>query len=161
MLEQRQTPALIFGLHLHLETAGRTCALLLATMLIAAASLAAQTYSVLHAFTGGSDGGHPGRLVMDGGGHIYGSSMLGGNQGANCQIPGGSGCGVIFELKRSGNGWIFNPLYTFQGAADGAIPGPLTIGPDGALYGTTDAGGSCDEDPYGCGTVFRLTPPSA
>lgn len=134
---------------------------MLAAMLTMSGSAAAQTYQILHAFTGGNDGGHPTRLIMDGGGHIYGSSLLGGNQGANCQIPGGNGCGVVFELKRSGNGWIFSPLYTFQGGADGALPGPVVIGPDGALYGTTDAGGSCHEDQYGCGTVFRLTPPAA
>ncbi len=134
---------------------------LLAVVVGIAPAVQAQSFQVIHAFTGGNDGGHPTRVVMDGGGHIYGSSMLGGNQGANCQIPGGSGCGVVFELKRSGNGWIFNPLYTFQGGADGSRPGPVVIGPDGALYGTTEAGGGCSEDQYGCGTVFRLTPPAA
>ena len=50
----------------------------------------------------------------------------------------------------------FEVLYSFRGygVADGAEPrGAVTISKDGALYGTTYAGGT-----YGKGTVFELTP---
>jgi len=62
-------------------------------------------------------------------------------------------------MRRAAHGWVFTPLYTFQGGADGARPGPVVFGPDGALYGTTMAGGSCQAFQYGCGTIFKLTPP--
>jgi uncharacterized repeat protein (TIGR03803 family) len=46
----------------------------------------------------------------------------------------------------------FTTLYQFRGGSDGGHPaGPVTQGPDGALYGMTQSGGCC-------GTVFRLAP---
>src|SRR5581483_7403199 len=86
--------------------------------------------------------------------------MLGGYDGSNCQFGGATGCGAVFEMKHTAAGWVFLPLYTFEGGTDGARPGPLVFGPDGDLYGTTMAGGNgCGEFQYGCGTVFKLTPP--
>ncbi|HEX3459107.1 MAG TPA: choice-of-anchor tandem repeat GloVer-containing protein [Candidatus Baltobacteraceae bacterium] len=57
----------------------------------------------------------------------------------------------------------FKLLYSFNGGTDGAKPlSRLTIGNDGALYGTTASGGSntvCfPQHDVGCGTVFKLTP---
>jgi len=56
-------------------------------------------------------------------------------------------------------------LYTFQGltqwSQDGGSPyARVTIGPDGALYGTTRIGGDGDgcRELHGCGTVFKLQP---
>lgn len=66
----------------------------------------------------------------------------------------------MFKLKRSASGWIFNTLYRFAGGTDGAQPyGRVAIGPDGAVYGTTESGGvtNCGGG-SGCGTVFRLSP---
>jgi len=54
-------------------------------------------------------------------------------------------------------------LYRFQGGTDGALPSGLAVDKQGNLYGTTNRGGLesgyCQAD-EGCGTVFRLTPPS-
>jgi len=52
----------------------------------------------------------------------------------------------------------FTTLASFDGA-NGALPyyGALVQGFDGNLYGTTDEGGT-NCAPYGCGTVFRITP---
>ena len=115
----------------------------------------AQTYSVIHNFTGGSDGGFPqAGLTMDRAGKLYGTASTGGI----------SGNGAVFKLVPSGSHWVFYPLYSFRGGYDGSAPtGPLTIGPDGALYGTTLAGGYfqgeyCEDG--GCGVVFRLRPPA-
>ena len=47
----------------------------------------------------------------------------------------------------------YETLYSFQGSPDGADPrGALVIGTNGALYGTTFAGGAPVD-----GTVFALT----
>jgi hypothetical protein len=48
-------------------------------------------------------------------------------------------------------------LYTFAGGNDGALPySGVTIGANGALYGTTYSGGTAK-----LGTAFKLSPPSA
>ena len=125
-----------------------------------AALAGAQTFSVLHNFTGGFDGYYPAAsLILDRGGRLYGSTYLGGIYNHNC-VQGG--CGVVFRMADSGSGWTLNPLYSFPGTAiNGISPyAPLVFGPDGSIYGTTDNGGGprCFE---GCGTVFRLTPPSS
>jgi len=57
----------------------------------------------------------------------------------------------------------FVVLYNFRGGSDGAQPqGPLILGKDGALYGTTEFGGSSYSCGFyhnsGCGTVFKLSP---
>jgi uncharacterized repeat protein (TIGR03803 family) len=103
----------------------------------------AQTFRVIHNFTGGGDGANPyAGLTIDASGNLYGTT-----------VNGGSGYGTIFKLSNQGLGWIFTPLHSFKGN-DGAGPaGGLTIGPDGALYGTTYNGGS-----GAAGTVFNLMP---
>jgi uncharacterized repeat protein (TIGR03803 family) len=52
-------------------------------------------------------------------------------------------------------------LYSFKGGSDGISPlAGLIADNHGALYGTTEIGGSgCPQYP-GCGTVFKLTPPA-
>ncbi|MGA2370521.1 MAG: choice-of-anchor tandem repeat GloVer-containing protein [Candidatus Korobacteraceae bacterium] len=111
----------------------------LAIMLIQPAQ--AQTFSVIHSFTGGGDGENPtAGLAMDGAGTFYGTA------------------GVAFKLKNSGNGWALTPLYNFGPNTTGEI----VVGPAGGLYGTNPEGGYfgglCSE--YGCGLVFNLQPPS-
>ncbi len=135
--------------------------------------LQGQTYSVLYNFTGGADGANPeAGLVMDAAGDLYGINMYGGSP--NCtSVYGVIGCGTVFKLGRSSSGWFLVPLYQFQGGEDGNYPGAnLTVGPDGALYGTTTqnslgyrrsmASKSNDDGcgGYGCGTVFKIAPPT-
>ncbi|MGA2369791.1 MAG: choice-of-anchor tandem repeat GloVer-containing protein [Candidatus Korobacteraceae bacterium] len=112
----------------------------------------AQTLTVLHTFTGAADGGVPlSGLTMDAGGNLYGTSS-----------HGAAGYGEVFKLAHKGQGWIFTPLYTFQGAPnDGANPVARVIfGPDGTLYGTTENGGDSTGFCHGgCGSVFNLRPP--
>jgi hypothetical protein len=142
-------------------------AFLLASILLAAPTVQAQSYSVIHPFTGGADGGlpAPASLVSDAAGNLYGTAQYGGTgacRGADGIPP---GCGVVFKLARKNGVWVETPIYTFQGN-DGAYPGAqVTIGPDGNLYGTTQVGGDgeCNYplDYSGCGVVFRLAPPSS
>ena len=112
----------------------------------------AQTFSVLHYFTGGADGANPyAGLTVGGTGTLYGTASAG---GTNC--TGTAGCGLVFKLAQRNGSWNFTPLYEFIGQSDGANPSAgVVIGPNGALYGTTQNGGNGG----GSGTVFKLTPP--
>ncbi len=124
--------------------------------LITAKPAQAQSYRVIHDFAGGQDGASPFTgLTIDAGGKIYGTAFSGGTHGG----------GTVFSMNSTGaGGWILSPLYSFAGGSDGA--GPVTrlaIGPDGALYGATSAGGGANCIDYngnqGCGTVYQLRPP--
>lgn len=127
----------------------------LAMVITATPSAEAQTFSVLHQFTNGADGGEPqAGLTMDRAGNFYGTASTGGNTTGPCAIRNPHGCGTVFKLSRHGSDWFLTTLYTFSGS-DGANPlARVIIGPDGSLYGTTSAGGSADQ-----GTVFNLRPP--
>jgi hypothetical protein len=100
----------------------------------------AQTFQVLHNFTGGTDGVDPyGGLAINARGHIYGTTY--GPEGCIAS------CGTVYEMSRQGSGWIFATLYEFPGGVNGARPSsPVTIATDGSLYGTTSDGGLI----YGC-----------
>src|SRR5262249_37969109 len=59
--------------------------------------------------------------------------------------------------QRAGSGpWTETVLYNFGASADIVSVTGLIFGADGALYGTTDTGGTS-----GLGVVFKLTPSSA
>ncbi len=109
------------------------------------------TETVLHAFTGGNDGGQPySGVIIDRSGNLYGTTFYGGPAGG-CN---GQGCGTVFQLTQSGSGWSENVLYSFQGGDDGASPAAGVIfGHSGELYGSTFYGGYIEG-----GTVFVLAP---
>jgi uncharacterized repeat protein (TIGR03803 family) len=109
--------------------------------------------SVVHDFTGGSDGDSPfGGLIQDTSGNLFGTTVFGG--GYNCDV--GSGCGTIFELDASGTEVV---LYRFTGKEDGANPvAGLVMDWAGSLYGTAEyAGDQQCRNSVGCGVVFTLT----
>jgi len=132
------------------------------------------TETVLHAFTGGTDGAMPSfGVTLDFFGHVYGSTFYGGDtSGSNCLGGFGfgapSGCGVVYELTQTQGVWNETPLYTFTGGSDGlGGSGPLLLDWAGNLYGMADFGGDLaaqNADCYlgtqqaGCGVVFKLTP---
>ena len=102
--------------------------------------------TVLYAFGGGGDGASPryGELVFDEAGHMYGTTMLGGQ----------NGFGTVYELSPNGGGWTERVLYSFQGTTDGTTPtAGLFLDAAGNLYGSTMNGGS-----GGAGTIFELSP---
>src|SRR5579871_210826 len=130
------------------------CLLLVIGVVAVIATIAAQaqTYTVLHTFTG-PDGYNPqAGVTLDAAGNLYGTTNRGGSQ--NC--AGGSGCGTVFKLTHHSDGWVLTTLHAFQAGNDGAFPeAAVVFGRDGTLYGTTDNGGT-----YGRGTVFNLRPPA-
>ncbi len=115
-------------------------ALVCALSFMLASAAQAQTFSVIHNFTGAADGADPwGSLALDRQGNLYGTASAGGFTGNNCTS---SGCGTVFKLTHRGSSWLVTPLYSFQGNSDGAIPfAGVTVGSDGSLYGTTYGGG--------------------
>jgi len=165
MADHEQNAASSFDINLRMRTVALTLAFLLATTLMANPGAQAQTFKVLHAFSGNADGSYPETgLTMDRGGNLYGTALGGGT--ASCHSSDyGPGCGTIFKLMRSGSGWTLIPLYSFSGSPDGAAPhSRMVFGPDGRLYGTTINGGqgTCDSlFGVGCGTVFSLRPPAS
>ena len=117
-------------------------AVALALVAVATPRAHAQTFSVVHNFTGGSDGGNPlGGFTIDAAGNLYGTTDAGGVYGA----------GTVFKMTHSGSEIV---LYSFTGGTDGANPGAsLLMDAAGNLYGTTFAGGA-----FGAGTVFTVSP---
>jgi uncharacterized repeat protein (TIGR03803 family) len=119
--------------------------------------------TVLHSFAGGpSDGAFPfSGLIADDHGALYGTTH-GGAVGDADQY------GTVFKLTPPAKGqaaWKETVLYSFcslPNCSDGAYPNGLTADKEGALYSTTDAGGSPPNNPhvFGYGTVFKLTPPA-
>ncbi len=77
--------------------------LLFAMVVMFAGSAQAQTFSVLHQFSGGDDGGEPwAGVTVDAGGNLYGTATSGGYTGGNCSTY--HGCGIVFRLKSGGSG---------------------------------------------------------
>jgi uncharacterized repeat protein (TIGR03803 family) len=118
--------------------------------------------TVLHRFAG-SDGSRPwdwAGLLADAAGNLYGTTSAGGDR-TSCAAQFIEGCGTVFQLMPSGAPTV---LYSFTGGSDGGDPtAGLIADTAGNLYGTTLEGGatgSCNR-PYGCGTVFQLTPSGA
>ncbi len=141
-----------------------TFSIVVAIAIVPVQSVRAQTYTVLHNFSNGTDGGSPeSMLTMDAAGNLYGTTLYGGTGN------GGAGYGTVFEMFKNNGSWNLFTIYDFQGDSgnnDGAGPySRVVFGPGGNLYGTTIAGGGgesngCADFGYdGCGTVFTLRPP--
>jgi len=99
------------------------------------------------------DGGSPADgLVLAGDGNFYGTTTGGGANNA----------GTVFKMTPAG---VLTTLYSFcaqKACPDGAFPGPLIQASDGNFYGAASTGGISDNpvcpEPFGCGTVFKITP---
>ena len=106
------------------------------------AALCPWTETILHAFSGVSDGGQPlGDLIFDDAGNPYGTTPIGGGYGA----------GNVYQLTPSGGGWTENNLYGFLRFGTLQLPfAGVTRDKAGNLYGTAVGGDY--------GGVFALTP---
>jgi len=123
------------------------------------------TETVLHNFGAQpGDGIQPESVPLVGpGGELYGTTVHGGAF-VNCgSTP--PGCGTVFELEpptTPGGPWTETLLYSFTSLLEANTPlaTPVlctnpSVCDEGALYGTTVAGGSSNG-----GTVFELRPPA-
>jgi uncharacterized repeat protein (TIGR03803 family) len=114
---------------------------------------AGQTFTTLVQFDLNTDGAGPGygALVQGRDGNLYGTTSGGSTN---------STAGTVFKMTPDGT---LTTIYYFcsqANCADGSTPlAGLVLGTDGNFYGTTYSGGdlSCGY-PYGCGTVFKITP---
>jgi uncharacterized repeat protein (TIGR03803 family) len=101
------------------------------------------TEEVLHSFDGGpTDGAYPqSGLLLEHSGNFYGSTPFGGSLGFGC----------LFKITHTGE---LSIVYSFTTGAGGtALPnGPLVQDAKGAIYGTTQFGGTA-----GFGSVFELS----
>ncbi len=111
------------------------------------------TPSILHTFTGDTDGSDPEYgVVRDRNGILYGTTTSGGS-GEN---------GTVFQLRPNPSAmpgttgaWAQTVLYAFSGGDDGSGPNEgLVFDPAGNLNGTAE-GGSAN-----FGVVYRMTPSS-
>lgn len=105
------------------------------------------TESVLHSFSGGSDGEYPyfAGVILDASGNLYGTMFEGGNYDG----------GIVFELTHNpSGGWTEHVLHTLGASGDGGAPEcGLTFDSSGNLYGSTNSGGSGNK-----GTIYELSP---
>lgn len=114
--------------------------------LVASLSLAAhaQTFSVIHAFTGGINGTSPNAGVTIKGNALYGTT-----------VGAGRSYSTVYQLTHVGSNWFEIPL-SFLGIDVGyAAMARVVFGPDGHLYGTTSFAYT------GSGLVFDLIAPSS
>jgi uncharacterized repeat protein (TIGR03803 family) len=104
--------------------------------------------TVLHRFSGGSDGALPeGDLTFDGSGNVYGSTAAGGSGGCS------GGCGIVYKLTPSGGGWMEAILYAPQEIGGRFAEDGVVFDRSGNLYGVFAGGGL-----YGDGMVYELLP---
>jgi uncharacterized repeat protein (TIGR03803 family) len=125
-----------------------TLSILFVLTLLSSRAVHAQTFRVIHAFTGAGDGANPAAgLTIDRGGNLYGTAYFGGHDRGNCT---GTGCGTVYKVSLHNSAWIFTRLYPFTGTGDGAGPNSrVTFSPDGTLYGSTYIGNN----------IYNLKPP--
>jgi hypothetical protein len=110
--------------------------------------------TVLHTFSGGSDGASSSAgVAMNAAGTLFGTTLNGGD--LNCN--GGVGCGVVFSLTPRGTASTEHVIHTFEnGATDGAFPrSAVVLGSNGRTYGSTWYGGPGSS--FGNGTVYEIT----
>jgi uncharacterized repeat protein (TIGR03803 family) len=106
------------------------------------------TETVLHTFTGGSDGAGPqAGVIMDSAGNLYGTTEGGGS--TSC--AGHTGCGTVFKLAPDG---AETQLNVFKSQKNGVYPEAGVIADSrGNLYGTASNGGLSK---YGPGVVYKI-----
>ena len=112
MSQAEQCQTLIFTIGRQTAPVAFALAVIALLTLVATQSAQSQTFAAIHDFTYNQEGNSYARLVMDKRGNLY----------ATASGDGTTGYGMVFKLTHTGSGWVFNPLYSFQGGNDGAYP---------------------------------------
>jgi uncharacterized repeat protein (TIGR03803 family) len=92
--------------------------------------------TTLFSFTGGNDGGNPGRLVQGADGNMYGIATY-------------PTIRTVFKVTPAG---VRNTVFRFEGN-NGSGPSPLIASTDGNIYGTTQDGGLPQ-----AGSIYKIDP---
>ncbi len=154
LANQREHRISVFGTSRRAAAVGLGLAIVFVLTIGATEAVQAQTFQVIHNFTGGVDGAEPTfGLTIDAAGNLYGTTF-----------EGDAGTGTAYKLALKSTGWALTPLYVFNITSNGVVPySTLVVGRDGKLYGTTGFGGvsgPCVAYGHtGCGTVFTLQNP--
>jgi uncharacterized repeat protein (TIGR03803 family) len=87
-------------------------------------------------------------MVVGKDGQLYGATFSGGAKNA----------GVLFRIDPKTQ--KVSPLHAIDDGNGGSVSGVLTVGPDGAIYGTTSQGNTDKHNcgGSGCGAVFKFDP---
>jgi hypothetical protein len=102
------------------------CLSLIAMVTSIAASIHAQTFGVIHSFSGGVDGANPNAGVTIRGNVLFGTT---GSGGYSCGM--GQHCGTVYQLRQVGSDWIATPV-TLLGLGGSRNPlARVVFGPDG------------------------------
>jgi uncharacterized repeat protein (TIGR03803 family) len=108
--------------------------------------LVSGTSNVVYSFQGGTDGDTPQSGLIEMNGMLYGTTYMGGDEGA-CYL---FGCGTIYSINPQTDAETV--LYAFHNAEGNGPYGGLTKA-GSKLYGTTDEGGAGN-----CGVAFVFNP---
>ncbi|MGA8098847.1 MAG: choice-of-anchor tandem repeat GloVer-containing protein [Candidatus Cybelea sp.] len=105
---------------------------------------------VLYSFAGGTDGSYPNAGLTEVNGTMYGTTS------PDICCSSGTGWGTVYRVSTTGEEKV---LHHFGRRLDGSQPIAGLINVKGALYGTTETGGSsgCSKYPVGCGTVYSIS----
>jgi hypothetical protein len=127
-------------------TCTSTCGLV---MKLSPNSSGQMTESILHTFSGGTDGDQPITIVMDSNGNLFVGADAGGGTGCDKK-----GCGTIVELSPiPTGGWKTTVVYTFLGGNNGSHGRVNLIDAAGNIYGFEN-GGSYNQ-------IYELSPSSS
>ena len=113
---------------------------------------------ILYSFQGDNDGYRPLSGLLDVSGPLYGTTAVGG-EGECGGDSGLVGCGTIFKIRPSGDG--YRVIYRFKGPNGSGRPNNV-LDVSGTFYGTTANGGITSgrclriRGPLGCGTLFKF-----
>ncbi|MFZ0321493.1 MAG: choice-of-anchor tandem repeat GloVer-containing protein [Candidatus Sulfotelmatobacter sp.] len=90
-------------------------------------------------------------LAFDANGNLYGETTFGGE--GNCDEEGLKGCGIVFRLAPSTDGWTEDLIHEFPGSGEDGFYPESAVTLNNRLYSLTTSGGSSL-----AGAAYEITP---